>query len=136
MTSSIESFRLTVFRTVAEHLSFTQAAERLNLSQPAVTSHIKVIEEELAVRLFERSSGGIRLTLAGEKLFALEAQRMTEQALQSIGVSDGRTSERSAAGSFHHYCPVRVAEPTGAVCSPSFLRRSLGHQCKHSGRRW
>ncbi len=91
MTSSIESFRLTVFRTVAEHLSFTQAAERLHLSQPAVTSHIKVIEEELAVRLFERSSGGIRLTLAGEKLFAfaLEAQRMTEQALQSIGVLTG-----------------------------------------------
>jgi DNA-binding transcriptional LysR family regulator len=43
------------------------------------------------VRLFERSSGGIRLTLAGEKLFAfaLETQRMTEQALQSIGVLTG-----------------------------------------------
>lgn len=100
MTSSLESFRLTVFRTVAEHLSFTHAAEHLHLSQPAVTSHIKVIEEDLAVRLFERSSGGIRLTPAGEKLFAfaLEAQRMTQQALQSIGALTGEQLGRLRLG--------------------------------------
>ncbi|HWB83805.1 MAG TPA: LysR family transcriptional regulator [Bryobacteraceae bacterium] len=100
MTSSIESFRLAVFRTVAECLSFTQAAERLHLSQPAVTSHIKVIEEELAVRLFERSSGGIRLTPAGERLFtfALEAQRLAQQALASIGALTGECLGRLRVG--------------------------------------
>jgi len=39
-TSAIESFRLVVFRTVADRLSFTQAAEILHLSQPAVTSAV------------------------------------------------------------------------------------------------
>ena len=90
-TSAIESFRLVVFRTVAERLSFTQAAEILHMSQPAVTSHIKVLEEELGVRLFERSSTGTSLTPAGERLqsFAQEVARLSEQTLRAIGSLNG-----------------------------------------------
>jgi LysR family transcriptional regulator, transcriptional activator of the cysJI operon len=89
--SAIESFRLIVFRTVAERLSFTQAAEILHLSQPSVTSHIKALEEELGVRLFERSSTGTSLTAAGERLqsFAREVARLSQQTLRAIGSLNG-----------------------------------------------
>src|SRR6266852_1111164 len=46
--------QLTVFRTVAQHLSYTRAAEALYLSQPAVAQQIKTLEQVLGLRLFER----------------------------------------------------------------------------------
>lgn len=46
--TSLENFRLTVFRKVAEQLSFRKAAEDLYLTQPAVSLQIKTLEEESA----------------------------------------------------------------------------------------
>ena len=91
MNSSLESFRLTVFRVVAERLSFTQAAATLHLSQPAVTSHIQALEAELKMRLFERASSGTTLTPAGKRLytFAEEVGRMAQQTLRDIGSLSG-----------------------------------------------
>ncbi len=63
--AQLENFRLKVFRTVAEHLSFRRAAEHLFLSQPAVTLQIKALEDDLGVRLFDRSGGRISLTRQG-----------------------------------------------------------------------
>lgn len=62
-------YRLKVFHTVASRLSFTKASEELNITQPAVTKHIKEIENQLATRLFERKGTSIQLTAAGEILF-------------------------------------------------------------------
>ena len=45
--TSLENFRLTVFRKVAEQLSFRKAAEELYLTQPAVSMQIKALEEGL-----------------------------------------------------------------------------------------
>ena len=53
--ASLENFRLTVFRKVAEQLSFRKAAEELYLTQPAVSLQIKALEEELGAVLFDRS---------------------------------------------------------------------------------
>lgn len=64
----LENFRLTVFRAVAEHLSFRKAGEALYLTQPAVTLQVKTLEEELGLKLFERSSMGVSLTEAGRLL--------------------------------------------------------------------
>ncbi|RPE09254.1 LysR family transcriptional regulator [Chitinophaga lutea] len=58
-------FRLKVFYTVANRLSFTRAAEELFISQPAVTKHIHELEQQLGVALFERSGNKIQLTAAG-----------------------------------------------------------------------
>ncbi len=58
-------YRLHVFRQVAEVRSLTKASKALNLSQPAVTKHIKLLEEELRIPLFIRSSSGVALTDAG-----------------------------------------------------------------------
>ncbi len=54
------------FLAVAETMSFTKAAEKLNLTQPAVSQHISQLEKELGVTLFHRGKGAIRLTEAGE----------------------------------------------------------------------
>jgi len=69
----VENFRLKVFRTVAEAMSFRKAAEVLHLSQPAVSQQIRALEEEARVRLFDRAGGDghgsqIALTEAGRVL--------------------------------------------------------------------
>ena len=61
-------FRLRVFYTVAQTLNFNRAAEQLNISQPAVTKHIKEIEQHYASTFFDRSRKQIVLTKAGEVL--------------------------------------------------------------------
>ncbi len=58
-------YRLHVFRTVAELQSITKAARALHLSQPAVTKHIQLLEEELRVPLFVRSARGMILNESG-----------------------------------------------------------------------
>ena len=63
--ASLDNFRLVVFRAVAEHLSFRKAAEELYLTQPAVSLHIKALEEDLGVQLFDRAGAHIALTGAG-----------------------------------------------------------------------
>ena len=69
----MENFRLRVFRAVAEELSFRKAAEALHLSQPAVSQHVRALEEESGVQLFDRARGAghgsqISLTEAGRVL--------------------------------------------------------------------
>ncbi len=61
-------YRLHVFRTVAEKLHFTRAAAALHISQPAVTQHVKALEEHYGVALFHRGGGRIALTEAGQVL--------------------------------------------------------------------
>ncbi|MDH0658056.1 LysR family transcriptional regulator [Empedobacter sp. GD03865] len=61
-------FRLKVFDTVAKRLNFTKAANELNITQPAVTKHIKEIELNLNIKLFERNGTKIKLTKASEIL--------------------------------------------------------------------
>ncbi|MEH6407132.1 MAG: LysR family transcriptional regulator, partial [Leeuwenhoekiella sp.] len=58
-------YKLKVFYTVASRLSFSKAAEELNITQPAVTRHIQQIENTLSQKLFERQGNRISLTNAG-----------------------------------------------------------------------
>jgi DNA-binding transcriptional LysR family regulator len=64
----MENFRLKVFRTVAEKRSFRHAAETLYLTQPAVTLQVKALEDEIGLKLFDRSGKTIALTEAGALL--------------------------------------------------------------------
>lgn len=61
-------FRLKVFQCVAWNLSFTKAARELNISQPAITRHIKELEAAYETKLFERTGNRISLTAAGRTL--------------------------------------------------------------------
>jgi len=56
------------FVAVAQLGHLTRAAETLHLSQPALSSHIKTLEEQFGVTLFERSSSGMTLTPSGRRL--------------------------------------------------------------------
>lgn len=60
--------QLTVFASVARHLSFARAAEELHLTQPAVSMQIKELEAAVELPLFERSGRSVRLTMPGEYL--------------------------------------------------------------------
>ena len=64
----IYDFRLKVFQSVAECLSFTKAAKILLISQPAVTRLINELEKQLGVRLYKRLGNGIEPTAEGELL--------------------------------------------------------------------
>ncbi|MFV5696497.1 LysR family transcriptional regulator [Flavobacterium sp. LB3P122] len=61
-------FRLKVFFTVANRLSFTKAATELFITQPAISKHIQELEEQYKIKLFERNGSKISLTIAGEVL--------------------------------------------------------------------
>ncbi len=64
----MELYQLRTFITVAETGNLTKASERLFTSQPAVSAHIKALEEELEINLFKRTSKGMCLTTDGEVL--------------------------------------------------------------------
>jgi DNA-binding transcriptional LysR family regulator len=61
-------FRLKVFFTVANRLSFTKAATELFITQPAVSKHIQQQEEEYKIKVFDRNGTRISLTPAGKLL--------------------------------------------------------------------
>jgi len=94
--------RLQVFHAVARHLSFTKAAESLFMTQPAVTFQVKQLEEYFDVRLFERGSGRIALTAAGEIVY--------EYASKILGLSGE--------------LDVRMGELTGQVGGPLLIGAS------------
>jgi LysR family transcriptional regulator, transcriptional activator of the cysJI operon len=83
--------RLTVFQTVARRLSFSQAADELHLSQPAVSRHIQRLELELGVTLFYRVGNRVELTDAG-RILADYAQRvsvLSEEVRRVLGELEG-----------------------------------------------
>ncbi|WMI97906.1 LysR substrate-binding domain-containing protein [Pseudomonas chlororaphis subsp. aurantiaca] len=80
-------FQLRAFDAVAREGSFTRAAARLFISQPAVTGHIKALEEHYQITLLRRTARRVELTEEGTKLAAItramfglaeEAQAMLE----------------------------------------------------------
>jgi DNA-binding transcriptional LysR family regulator len=77
----MELYQLRTFVAVAQEGHLTRAAERLFISQPAVSAHIKALEEELGVSLFTRSARGMQLTREGAAL-----RPQAEAALKSVGV--------------------------------------------------
>ena len=69
--------QLEAFASTARHRSFSEAAKELYLSQPTVSAHIRALEQELHVRLINRTTKGFELTGNGRRLFAY-AQRILE----------------------------------------------------------
>src|SRR5687768_14440157 len=68
MNRALEPRRLRYFVKVAELGSVTRAAEELHIAQPALSQHMRALEEEVGVKLLERSSRGVVLTPSGMRL--------------------------------------------------------------------
>jgi DNA-binding transcriptional LysR family regulator len=94
----MELYQLRSFAAVAELEHLTRAAERLHVSQPAVSAQIKALEDELEVVLFERGAAGMALTAAGRALLPearrviAAAQALRTHALALNGELGGRVS--------------------------------------------
>lgn len=73
---NIQHHLLRTFIAVAAARTVTKAAAVLHLTQPAVSGHLRVLEDELQLKLFERGTAGMRLTRAGELLLP-HAQSVT-----------------------------------------------------------
>ena len=88
---NLELYR--VFYTVAKCGSLTKAAEELYISQPAVSQSIKQLENQLGVRLFNRTHRGMELSAQGGKMIFSEVER----ALGLLGAAENRVAEMQTA---------------------------------------
>ncbi|MGW6908280.1 LysR family transcriptional regulator [Streptomyces sp. NPDC054940] len=136
---------LQYFLAVAEEQSFTRAAARCHVAQPAISQQIRSLERELGEALFERDSRSVRLTAAGEALMphartvsATVAAAKAEFAARSglltgtlsLGVADGVESSSLPAllGTFHRLYPgvtVHLVEGASAGLVPQVRQGSL-----------
>jgi DNA-binding transcriptional LysR family regulator len=106
---------LAIFRAVAEEGGVGKGAERLMISQPAVSKQLKQFERAMGVALFDRLPGGMRITAAGElllgyarRLFSVEAE--AEHALAQLkGLGRGRVAIGASMTIGVYLLPERVA---------------------------
>jgi len=88
----LEFYHLRSFVAVAQTGNLTQAAKRLYTTPPAISAHIKGLEEELATPLFIRSSKGMALTDKG-KLLLTKAQVTLDSALDLVNLAANNQHE-------------------------------------------
>ena len=82
----MELRHLRYFVTVASELHFARAAQRLFISQPALSQQIRSLEAELGLTLLERNRRGVRLTPEGAA-FLVEARAVVQQADHAVAVA-------------------------------------------------
>jgi DNA-binding transcriptional LysR family regulator len=99
----MENFKLKVFRVVADTLNFRRAAEELHLTQPAITSQIKSLEESLGIALFDRVSRDIKLTPAGTTLlqYVRQIEAVTNDAVAALAPFGGQEGVEISIGASH-----------------------------------
>ncbi|SDI70549.1 LysR substrate-binding domain-containing protein [Paraburkholderia phenazinium] len=87
--------RIRYFIVLSEELHFGRAAQRLNIAQPPLSQQIRVLEDELGARLFERTNRRVELTAAGKALLP-EARALAAQAERTGEVA--RRAQRGELG--------------------------------------
>jgi DNA-binding transcriptional LysR family regulator len=86
--------QLHVFSSVARHMSFSQAAEELMMSQPAVSQQVRSLEQQLDVKLFEWTGQRLFLTEAGEAIREHAELMLTEEQQMELQLAELRGPTR------------------------------------------
>ena len=96
MEQNLSSYK--IFKTVADEGSFLKAAEKLYITQPAISKAVKKLEDSLNVKLFIREARGVRLSPDGEVLYdyvvsafnSIETAENTIKSRQNLGIGQLR----------------------------------------------
>ncbi|MEU0224108.1 LysR family transcriptional regulator [Streptomyces sp. NPDC006284] len=94
MTTDVHVRELRYFVAVAEELHFTRAAERLYVSQPALSKQVRALERQLGAELFRREPRGVTLTEAGTALLPHARRVLAGWAEGSAAVEAARAARR------------------------------------------
>lgn len=94
MTTDVHVRELRYFATVAEELHFTRAAERLYVSQPALSKQIRALERQLGAELFRRDPQGVTLTEAGAALLPHARRVLADWSEGAAAVEAAREARR------------------------------------------
>src|SRR5918997_756926 len=113
----MDTRQLAAFCEVVERQSFSQAAERLGVTQPAVSLQVRSLEERLGQRLLDRSGRRVETTEAGrvlyrnaKRLLHAERQLLEELELEASGELRGRLAIGASTGPGAHLVPVLLCE--------------------------
>jgi DNA-binding transcriptional LysR family regulator len=108
----MELRQIRFFMAVAEERHFGRAAERMYIAQPALSQHVRRLESELGVQLFDRSGRQVRLTPAGEAFLDV-ARRVSGQVDEAT--SAARRAEAGETGSLGVGVHMPAAAPVLSV---------------------
>ncbi|OAN11277.1 hypothetical protein A3K86_20185 [Photobacterium jeanii] len=110
---------LNTFITLVETGHFTQTANKLFMTQPGVSQHIKKLEEQTQVQLLYRFGKQFELTIAGEKLYHYGVKLKQEESL----LLDSLAEDDAFSGAFHIGCSGSLA----MLLYPQLLERQSEH---------
>jgi DNA-binding transcriptional LysR family regulator len=113
----MELYQLRSFVAVAEAGHLTRAAEKLHVSQPAVSAQIKALEDELELTLFERTPSGMQLTFAGQRLLvgADKILAAAQSLRNEAGALKGQLTGKVSVGTLSDPEFIRIGELLGAT---------------------
>ena len=120
------STRLETLLMVSEKQNFTQAAQALSLTQPAVSHHIASLEEELGVKLFQRGKNRLLVTPEGEIVlkYARRAHALYEKMREELS-DEARDMTRVRIGITHTSESNIITEVLGKYASQEGTHRSI-----------
>lgn len=113
--------QMEIFTAIVDYGSVSAAAAALELSQPAVSKSLKMLEQDLGVQLFNRSAAGVQLTLEGTELY-----RETMRLMRDYAFLEG----------FARELPKRREMPLRIGCMPAMSHEWLPVQVAAFSRDW
>ena len=126
----MELYQLRSFVAIAELGQLTRAAEKLHVSQPAVSAQLKALEDKLGLVLFERTASGMVLTAPGARLLA-EAEKVLAAArdMQNVALSfKGELAGKASIGTLSDPNMTRIGEFMNVVLARHPLLEMELHQ--------
>ena len=118
MRRAIDLERLEIFLAVAEHRSFTRAAEALYISHSTTSRNVSSLEESLGAKLFLRDGRTVRLTRAGEVLFHEGRQLMRRiKGVEDMVAAAGRERGSAVCVSVSHFSSVDLLSSLHRFCA-------------------